>query len=96
VGRRNNSKPTIGNRSQHQDSKDNCIRKINISTSKNLDVKVVQEVRMREKRRVYMVLVGKPNGKSLLGKLMRRYEDNIKIHLQKVLWGHRLDWSGSG
>ena len=36
VGRGNIFKPTIGNESLHQDSNDNGVRKVNISTSKNL------------------------------------------------------------
>jgi len=37
-----------------------------------------------ERRGVYRVLVGKPEGKRLLGKPIRRWEDNIKMDLQKV------------
>jgi hypothetical protein len=33
---------------------------------------------MREKRNVYTILVGKPEGKRLLGRIRRRWEDNIK------------------
>jgi hypothetical protein len=39
---------------------------------------------MREERRVYRVLVGKPKGKSPLGIPRRRWEDNIKMDLQEV------------
>jgi hypothetical protein len=39
---------------------------------------------MREWRGVYRVLVGNPEGKRPLGKLRRRWEDNIKKHLQEV------------
>jgi hypothetical protein len=35
--------------------------------------------RMGEKRNVYRVLVGKPEGKSSLGRPRRRWMDNIKI-----------------
>jgi hypothetical protein len=35
-------------------------------------------------RVVYMVLVGKPGGKRLLGRPRRRWEDNIKADLQEV------------
>jgi hypothetical protein len=35
-------------------------------------------------RRVYRVLVGKPEGKRPLGRPRRRWEDNIKIDLQEV------------
>jgi len=37
-----------------------------------------------EKRCVYMVLVGKPEGKRPLGRPKRRREDNIKMDVQKV------------
>jgi len=33
-----------------------------------------------------MILVGKPEGKSLLGRHRHRWADNIKIDLQKVDW----------
>jgi hypothetical protein len=35
--------------------------------------------RMREKRNVYRLLVGKPEGKSPLGRPRRRWMDNIKM-----------------
>jgi len=37
--------------------------------------------------------VGKPEGKRLLGRPRRRWEDNIKVVLQEVGWGGR-DWIG--
>ena len=40
--------------------------------------------RMEERRGVYKVLVGKPEGKRPLGRPRRRWEDNIKMDLQKV------------
>ena len=40
--------------------------------------------RMGEKRDVYRVLVGKPEGKRPLGRPRRRWEDNIKMDLQEV------------
>ena len=39
---------------------------------------------MGEGRDVHRVLVGKPEGKRLLGKPRLRWEDNIKIDLQEV------------
>ena len=39
---------------------------------------------MGEGRDVHRVLVGKPEGKRLLGKRRLRWEDNIKIDLQEV------------
>jgi len=40
--------------------------------------------RMGERRDVYRVLVGKPEGKRPLGKPRCRWEDNIKMDLQSV------------
>jgi hypothetical protein len=40
--------------------------------------------RMGEDRRVYRVLVGKPEGKNPFGRPRRRWENNIKMDLQKV------------
>jgi hypothetical protein len=48
-----------------------------------------------EKRGVYRVLVGNPEGKRILGKLRRRWEDKIKIDLEEVGCGlimHDLWW----
>ena len=47
--------------------------------------------RMGEGRGVYSVLVGKPEGKRLLGRPRRRWEDNIKMDLQEV-GGACGDW----
>jgi hypothetical protein len=46
---------------------------------------------MGNRRGVFRVLVGKPEGKRPLGKHMRRWEDNIKIDLQEVGCGG-MDW----
>jgi len=48
--------------------------------------------RMGERRGVYSVFVGKPEGKRPLGRPRRRWEDNIKMNLQEVGWGI---WTGS-
>ena len=40
---------------------------------------------------MYMVLVGKTEGKRLLGRPRHRWEDNIKMVLQEVRWG---PWTG--
>jgi hypothetical protein len=40
--------------------------------------------RMGEGRGVYRVLVGKPEGKRSLGRLRRRWEDNIKMDLREI------------
>jgi len=39
---------------------------------------------MGEKRGIYRVLVGNPEGKRPLGRPRRRWEDNIKIDRQEV------------
>jgi len=43
--------------------------------------------RMVERRGVYRVLVGKPEGKRSLGRPRRRWEGNIKLDLHEVEWG---------
>ena len=40
--------------------------------------------RLKERRGVYRVLVGKPEGKSPLGRSRRRWKDNIKTDIQEV------------
>jgi hypothetical protein len=46
---------------------------------------------MGERRGVYRVLVGKPEGKSSLGRHIRRWKKNIKMDLQEVGCGC-VDW----
>jgi len=46
---------------------------------------------MGESRGVYRVLVGKPDGKRVLGRPTRRWEYNINTDLQKVGCG-AMDW----
>jgi hypothetical protein len=46
---------------------------------------------MGERRDVYRILMGKPEGKRPLGRPRRSWEDNIKIDLQEVECGDR-DW----
>jgi len=43
------------------------------------------------RRGAYRVLMGKPEGKRLLGRRRRRWEDNIKMDLQEVVCGG-MDW----
>ena len=43
--------------------------------------------RMGERRGVYRVFVGKPDGKKPLGRPKHRWEDNIKTDLQEVGYG---------
>jgi len=49
--------------------------------------------RMGEERWVYMVLVGKLEGKRPLGRPWRRWVDNIRMDLQEVRCGY-MDWIG--
>jgi hypothetical protein len=44
-------------------------------------------VRIREKRMVYRILVGKPEGRIPLGRSRLRWEGNIKMDLREIEWG---------
>jgi len=44
-----------------------------------------------DRRGVYRVLVGKPDGKRPLGRPRHRWEDDVKIYLQEVGCGV-VDW----
>jgi len=46
---------------------------------------------MAERRDLYRVLAGKPEGKRLLGRSRSRWEDNIKMDLQEVGCGG-MEW----
>jgi len=48
---------------------------------------------MGEERGVYRVLVGKPEGRRLLGRPTRRWVDNMRTDLQEVKCGY-MDWIG--
>jgi hypothetical protein len=61
-------------------SSPNCIHVI-----KSRRIRWVEHVaRMLEKRDVYRILVGKPEGQRPLGRPRRRWENNIKMDLQEV------------
>ena len=49
--------------------------------------------RMGEKREVYRVLVGKPEGKRPLGRPRHRWVVNIRMDIQEVRCGY-VDWIG--
>jgi len=49
---------------------------------------------MRERRGIYRVLVGKPEGKRPLGRPRHRWGDNGSSG--SGMWGYGLDQSGSG
>jgi hypothetical protein len=46
---------------------------------------------MGEGRGAYRILVGRPEGRRPLGRPRRKWEDNIKMDLQKVGW-EGVDW----
>jgi hypothetical protein len=46
---------------------------------------------MGKKRNAFRILVGKPEGKRPLGRLRRRWEDNIRMDLREKGWGG-MDW----
>jgi hypothetical protein len=59
---------------------------------------------MGEKRNVYRILVGKPEGKRLLGRPQHRWVNNIKMYFREIGWGgmdsinlaeDRKQWEGS-
>jgi hypothetical protein len=53
---------------------------------------------MGEERKVYKVLVGKPERKRPLGRPRRRWEDGIRMHLREIGLGVwiGLDWLRTG
>jgi hypothetical protein len=46
---------------------------------------------MGERKAAYRILMGEPVGKRSLVRPRRRWEDNIKMDLQEVGWGHGLE-----
>jgi hypothetical protein len=51
---------------------------------------------MGEERKMYKVLVEKPEGKRPLGRQRRRCEDGNRMDLSEIAWGYRVDPVGSG
>ena len=49
---------------------------------------------MEEDRSAFKILTGKPTGKRPLGRLRRRWEDNIRIDLEKIDI-HTRSWDDS-
>jgi hypothetical protein len=52
---------------------------------------VIQSSCMEEDRKAYKVLVGKPKGRSPLGRPRRRRENGIRMDLREIGWGG-VDW----
>jgi hypothetical protein len=48
---------------------------------------------MEEKRNAYMLLIGNPERKRPLGRLRRRWWDNINKDIGEIGWG-AVDWIG--
>jgi hypothetical protein len=48
--------------------------------------------RMRKKRNAYTILVGKPERQKPLGRLRRKWVDNIKMDLREIGW---VVWTAS-
>jgi hypothetical protein len=49
---------------------------------------------MGEDRKVYKVLVGKPEGRRPVGRPRRRWEDEVRMDLREMAWGCGLDSTG--
>jgi hypothetical protein len=47
--------------------------------------------RMGEERKIYRVLVGKPEGKRPLGRPRRRWWDGLRMDLREIGWGS-VEW----
>jgi hypothetical protein len=63
-------------------------------------IRVIKSRRMRwtghvarkdEGRGAYRIFMGRPEGRRRLGRPKSRWEDNIKMDIQEVGWGHGLD-----
>jgi hypothetical protein len=47
---------------------------------------------MGEERKVYKVLMGKPEGKRPFGRPRRRWEDGIRMALREIGWWIGFNW----
>jgi hypothetical protein len=47
---------------------------------------------MEEERKVYRVLVGKPEGRRPLGRPRSRWEKGIRMDLREIGWGSGSSW----
>jgi hypothetical protein len=52
--------------------------------------------RIGEERKLYRVLVAKPEGKRSLGRPRHRWKVGIRMDLREIEWGCRVDPVGSG
>jgi len=82
---------------QNEELNDLYCLSINFQVIKLTRMKLAGNVAcMGEKRGIYRVLVGRPGGRSPLGRPRCRWENNIKTDLQKVGLGYGMDRDGSG
>jgi hypothetical protein len=58
---------------------------------KPLNLLIMLIIRMGEERKVYKVLVGKPEGRRPLGRPRRRWEDGVRMDLREIGLGG-VDW----
>jgi len=82
----------------HNDESNDLYSSLNIVwVIKSRGIRLAEQVaHMGERREVYRVLVGKPEGKKTLGRPRHRWEGNIKMDLQEVgCGGYGLDRAGS-
>jgi hypothetical protein len=56
----------------------------------------VYAARVGEKRNLYKVMVGKPEGKRPLGRPRCRWEDGLETFLGRLAWGCGFESTGSG
>jgi hypothetical protein len=58
---------------------------------KSRRMRLAEHVAHGEKKNPYRILVGKPEGKRLLRRPRRRWEDNIRMDFREIGWGG-MDW----
>jgi hypothetical protein len=81
------------------------IKELHILYSSSNIIRQIKSRRMRwaghvacmgEERKMYRVLVGKPEGKRQFGRPRRRWEDGIRMDLREIVGECRVDSVGSG
>jgi hypothetical protein len=59
--------------------------------NKSRRIRWTEHVSSREKKNVYRIFVGKPEGKRPLRRLRRKWENNIKMNLRGPRYGS-IEW----
>jgi hypothetical protein len=57
---------------------------------------ILENIKKRDVRNAYTILVGKSEGKGKLARPRRRWDDNIRLDLRKGVGRCELDSSGGG